>query len=231
MRNLDADMLIELQSEVLSTYFLLEFRFASTYYYTDNDVPIYYNGNRYIPLGFYFQNIGYSSSMAVDTVTLEINNQTSAFSAIVLGEDVRNYPAVLYFGVRLRDTVGTMQWETGVEWDSSTQWETPVGAYRFITEEIFRGIVGGWTIKGDSVVSIEIANELILWNKKTLRNHSSSCQWGFKGTECAYAGTQTWCDQSYDRCVELGNSDNFGGFRFLPALEEKEIWWGRTQGV
>jgi hypothetical protein len=47
-------------------------------------------------------------------------------------------------------------------------------------------------------------------------------------TECAYLGDETWCDQSYARCVTLGNSDNFGGFRFLPSLMEKDIWWGKV---
>lgn len=39
--------------------------------------------------------------------------------------------------------------------------------------------------------------------------------------------TVTWCDQSYDRCVILGNTTNFGGFRWLPGLATKNIIWGR----
>lgn len=231
MKNFDPDMITELSSEILSVYFLAEFQFGITYYYTDNDVPIYYNGNKYLPLGFSFNEISYSSSMAVDRVTIDINNMTKVFSAIVLNEDVRNDAVILYFGVRMRDTVGLYDWASGISWDTNTAWETRTGAYRFITEEIFRGIVGGWKIKGDSIVSIDIANELIMWNKKTLRNHSPSCPWTLGCTECGYTGTQTWCDQTYDRCLELSNTDNFGGNRFLPSLEEKEIWWGRTQKI
>jgi len=37
----------------------------------------------------------------------------------------------------------------------------------------------------------------------------------------------SWCDQSYDRCRSLGNSTNFGGFRWLPGLAKKNIVWGR----
>ena len=44
--------------------------------------------------------------------------------------------------------------------------------------------------------------------------------------ECHYGGAQTWCDQTYERCKVLTNKDNFGGFRFLPYIMEKEIWWG-----
>ncbi len=39
---------------------------------------------------------------------------------------------------------------------------------------------------------------------------------------------ETWCDQTFDRCKELGNQRNFGGFRFIPAIAEKQIWWGRV---
>lgn len=44
--------------------------------------------------------------------------------------------------------------------------------------------------------------------------------------ECHYGGAQDWCDQTYERCKMLANKDNFGGFRFLPYIMEKEIWWG-----
>ena len=39
----------------------------------------------------------------------------------------------------------------------------------------------------------------------------ASCNWIFKGAECAYAGAETVCDRSLDRCRVLGNSSRFGG--------------------
>ena len=50
--------------------------------------------------------------------------------------------------------------------------------------------------------------------------------WHTPGT-CRYSGSGTWCDKSWDRCVTLGNSINFGGFRWLTGLQEKTIYWGR----
>jgi len=44
---------------------------------------------------------------------------------------------------------------------------------------------------------------------------------------CNYTGAETSCDQSYDRCIELGNQANFGGFRWQPYLADKDLWWGR----
>jgi len=43
---------------------------------------------------------------------------------------------------------------------------------------------------------------------------------------CPYVSSETWCDKSYDRCNTLGQTNNFGGFRWLPAIQEKDIWWG-----
>ncbi|GAI73202.1 unnamed protein product, partial [marine sediment metagenome] len=44
--------------------------------------------------------------------------------------------------------------------------------------------------------------------------------------ECGYGGGETWCDRTYARCVVLANSDNFGGFRWLPSIVDKEVFWG-----
>jgi len=48
--------------------------------------------------------------------------------------------------------------------------------------------------------------------------------------QCLYAGAETWCDRTYARCTVLGNTDNFGGFRWLPSIIDKEVWWGRLRG-
>jgi hypothetical protein len=102
-----------------------------------------------------------------------------------------------------------------------------------VIQEWFYGIARGWKIEGDSKVSISVVNEFARWNERTLRPQSSSCAWAFKqaGGECGYVGSGTWCDQSYERCKGLGNQLNFGGDRFLPAVVEKELWWGRERGA
>ena len=96
-------------------------------------------------------------------------------------------------------------------------------------QEFLRGIIGGWQLYDENTLKITITNELVLWNKKPLRIQMSSCPWVFKGTECAYSGEESTCDQTYERCRFLGNTANFGGDRFINSLMQKEIWWGRTQ--
>jgi hypothetical protein len=92
--------------------------------------------------------------------------------------------------------------------------------------EVFRGFVDSWE-KVESQVNITLANEFILWRKQSLRTASSTCPWVFKGVECAYSGGETWCDQSWDRCNNLSNTNCFGGDRFIPSLTGINIWWGK----
>lgn len=43
------------------------------------------------------------------------------------------------------------------------------------------------------------------------------CQWRFKGTQCGYAGSQTTCNRTFQRCRELANQVRFGGFPSIPS--------------
>lgn len=206
MRNFDPDMVAELAKEVIEAFCLLEFQLTSdTYRYCDRDVSVFVSGDRYYPRGFSFNNISLSSSMSVDKVSLTMDDTDSVITGIVLNEDVRNRPVVIKVGVRLTD---------GSE----------------IVEDLFAGIIASWDIEGDSKVIIEVGNMFLLWNKKTMRKHSASCPWSFKGSDCKYAGSAiSICDKSYDTCLEIGNEANFGGARFIPVIAEQELMWGRVR--
>lgn len=45
------------------------------------------------------------------------------------------------------------------------------------------------------------------------------CQWRFKGTECAYAGAETECNKTRQRCKQLSNYIRFGGFPSIPSRQ------------
>lgn len=228
MRNFDPELQAEIAKEALNFFFLIKFEFSMTYYYTDSDVPVYYDGHRYEPRGFSFNEVSLSGDTGVDKVSVDINNEDLLFSAILLGEDVRNKNCTIYFGVNLLGDSFSIEWDTGIEWMADVEWEEKLGVVIPVVDLLFYGILGSWIIKGDKNVTIEIDNEFVLWNKKTLRNHSPLCPWAFKDTYCGYTGTAiVACDKSYDTCNSIGNSINFGGFRFLPSIQDKEIWWGR----
>jgi hypothetical protein len=146
----------------------------------------------------------------VDNVSITMSNADNVFSGILLNEDCRNKPVVISFGIR-RKPAGQPEEE--------------------IVETLFRGLLAGWGPLTEKKAPIKVANEFILWNKKTLRKHAASCPWAFRGEECGYAGSvKSVCDKSYDTCLLLGNEARFGGFRFLPVIAEQELWWGRTRG-
>jgi hypothetical protein len=202
VRNFDAGLAAELAKSAYRFFNAVEFQFTSTYYYTDFQFPIYLDGHKHNPIGMEVGSISTAAMMSADSVTIKMDDANLAISGILLGEDVRNKTAILTYGAIGSD-------------------------YQVIASAVmFRGFVGGYELQEPSA-DITIVNEFILWRKKTLRTAQASCPWAFKGTECTYAGAETWCDKSYERCQALSNDMSFGGFRFLPSLMDKEIWWGR----
>lgn len=51
---------------------------------------------------------------------------------------------------------------------------------------------------------------------------------GIYDGQCPYAGTETECDKSWTHCVKREMSLNYGGFRWIPYIEEKVITWGEN---
>lgn len=204
MKSFDSNITAELAKEIAAVFFFAELQFASTYRYTECDVDMYYGGNKYDSFPFKIGNVVNSAGMSVDSLELDFSNVSLAMSSILLGEDITGKTGIIsFFCVNSNYVV--------IE-----------------AEELFRGVVADWDLS-ESKCRIKLVNEFVFWSKNTLRTAQASCRWTFKGTECTYSGAETWCDQSYDRCQALSNTDSFGGFRFLPSIEEKNIWWGRVQ--
>jgi hypothetical protein len=243
MKSLDPTLILEVAKEAASSHLLVECIFSSTYRYCDADVPIWtsttgsgtyewaeYGGmpQRGMPIGgmpaggmpgagqlsggelvlfsphpMEVESIDQSGDLGVDKVTLSLSAVNLTLVAVVLGEDVAHKTVNVYF--------------------------TCLNSFgkSIATEKIFSGILTEWDLT-EETLRLTLANELIAWQKKTLRTHQASCPWVFKGTECTYSGAETWCDKSYERCKQLANSDNYGGFPFLPSIKDKKVWWGRT---
>lgn len=233
MRDLSSFVEAALAAEEGKLFWFLELQFNTYLRYTDCDIDLWnmvnfislatesknflitesgayliaeqgYNSNKFETMPFSVTPINYSAKSSVDKAIIEIANVDLQMSAVFLNEDIMNKWGILWVALFNDDNVIISQ---------------PI--------EVFRGLVSTWKLS-EPKASITLVNEFIFWNKKTLRKHQSSCRWPFKGIECGYSGAETWCDQSYARCIVLDNTDNFGGFRWLPNLMEKEIYWGRT---
>ena len=235
MKSFDPAIILELAKEGFSFFLLTTLELAGgTYRHTDADVDLCYGGNKYETKDFVFDKVETSGDMGVDVVSATYNNADLAMGAIVLSEDILGRPFTLSFicvsvggGRVLTETAAGLLMESGA--DMLLEPGDTIGPYSIIGgHSLFYGLVSDWKIEEDKVW-IEIQNELVFWSKKTLRKCDSSCPWEFGGTDCKYAGGATWCNQSYERCQELDNTDNFGGFRFLPDIAEKDIWWGKSK--
>jgi len=232
MKTFDSAIVSEIAKENLKPFFMIELQLDTTVRWNDIDIDVYDDDeNKFSPVAFSFGSIVGSSNMSVESIDIEVDDTNQAVSAMLLGEDVRNKIAIMSFGVLISPTVWDY-FDSILDFDALTNFDQMVVAGSIEYQELFRGIIGEWELYEDNKAKITITSEMVLWNKKCLRPQTSSCPWAFKGTsgECGYTGAETLCDQSYDRCLALANTDNYGGDRFLPAIVSREIWWGRTQG-
>jgi len=195
----------ELIKECAFFCFLIRFDFDTTLYYTNLDLDVYYNGHTYNSRGLEFTAIETSTTPTIDNITFEIDNVELEFSSLSLNQELRGKVCEIRLAVLSQ----------------------PMKV--IASDIIFTGFVSSIDITPQRA-KFTIYDPFLYWKTKTpRRRHQSTCPWLFKGTECQYAGAAVDCDKSYDRCQELDNTVNFGGFRWLPYLQDKEIWWGRTK--
>ncbi|MEW6670233.1 MAG: DUF2163 domain-containing protein [Thermodesulfobacteriota bacterium] len=209
MRTIDPAIITAIQSGQITPFLLLDLLISAVHYrYTDCDVPLVVSAARFNPRGFKMDTIRYSLKTAVDSVKIEIDNLNDELTAAFVGGDPQGSAVTLQ---HILLSAGQSIIGSPVIW--------------------FEGTLDAWEFN-ESKISVTVTSELVRWAQNTLAKHSASCRWKqFKGAECGYGGEQAWCDRTYARCAALGNTINFGGFRWLPSIENKEIWWGRTRNV
>jgi hypothetical protein len=180
--------------------------------FTDCDVPIAWNGNLYTPRGYKLGTVSSSSARIVDAAPLAIDNLDNLLTQPFVGGNPQGSPATIY----------------QVAMDADYQL---IGTYPDDHLVLFDGEIDDWRAP-EGNIEITITSDLAQWHQRTARMQSSSCSWRqFKGPECTYNGAETWCDRSYARCEALGNAANFGGERWLPSIEDANIWWGQAPEV
>jgi hypothetical protein len=219
VKNLDYDAREKLESQEVIEFQMLEMYIGvdpgspDGYFITNCEAPQLYASKLYDSRAFTAVSGKYSSRSVVDNLSFKIDNADDYFTPIfIAGEPEGSYVVIRRY------------------------WLTPgvagTGYFRMVEEPIiiFVGNIDSWTSE-DGQLSIKLKSEFSQWNQITLRIQSSSCPWKvFKGTECQYAGSETWCDRTYTRCVALANTANFGGDRWVASIIDKVIWWGRAGG-
>lgn len=207
MKTLPAALVPELAKEIVFTARLLEIDASTALRYTDLDISVLLDGYTYEARAFEAGGAEYSLDMTIDSVSVRVDDVAGDLTSLFLTQELRKKRCVVKLA--------------GLDENAKVIAAAPV----------FAGIVD--SIDGDvKRVTIEVTSPMILWKTKTpRRTHTATCPYPFKSADadmpCLYAGAETWCDQTYARCLALGNDLNFGGFRYLPSLVNKQIWWGQ----
>ncbi|TAN40800.1 MAG: DUF2163 domain-containing protein [Nitrospirae bacterium] len=205
MRSIPTALSVELLKDANFLCHLIELNFSTPLYFTDLDVDVYHNGHQYMARGMELANVSTSMSMEVDNTSFVIDNVSRDISTTILNEEVR--------GKRCTIRLAALTDHASV-----------------IGEMVkFAGIIDSFPNMDEKKVPLEIYSPFVFWKRKTPRRiHQATCPWIFKDSEtCRYAGTSA-CDLSWDNCATLNNTINFGGFRWILSLQNKQIWWGRA---
>lgn len=213
MLDIDPGIQAQLASGEIRAFTLIRLVIDSVEYcYTECDVPIYFNGSMYLPRGYSLGNVSYSLAKIVDSASFGIDNLDDQLTPAFTSGNAQGSPATIY--LVCLDTDYKL-----------------IGIYPDDHVVLFDGTIDDWR-SPEGTIELTIASDMAQWHQKTMRMQSSSCSWRvFKGLECGYSGIETRCDRSYARCEALGNTANFGGERWLPSIEDANIWWGQTPEV
>jgi len=157
-----------------------------------------------MPRSFVIDPIVYDNERIVDTANVKITNADDVLTASFVGGTPRG---------------SDFKIETVVLDSDYAIIGTPI--------TLFDGEIDKWNFKEPDLF-LTITSIFYNWKRKTLNKQMTNCRWKkFKGTECGYVGSATWCDRSYTRCTSLANTSNYGGEKFLASIADKVLWWGR----
>ena len=209
MKSFDAALVTELAANTAVPVVLCSIGFNTALNYARFDVPVYISGTKYTPFQFEANAVSYTAGVSADSISIEFASVDQTLVAAVLNNNE--------LGSRFSLKLTAMDTATG------RPVQTAGGADA--VETFWKGVIDRINFDQEKM-TIEVVNDLFRWNKRSLRRHTPSCSWPFKSIECGYTGSATWCDQSYGRCSALGNTGNYGGFRWIKDCQEKEIWWG-----
>ena len=207
MRTLPPDLTTELEKSYSSLQQLVKMSFTGGIVrLTDADIKVFYDGEWWYSRGLKLDPAQYSTSPKVDSISFDVDNVDRTFSGIIMTEETRGRECIVY-----RAALDNNMHVIG---DAIPLFVGFLDAIEFDEKS--------------KSAHFDVFNHFIKWEMKSPKNtHQSLCRHTYGGVRCGEVGT-TWCDHTWNRCVALGNSLNFRGFRWISALRDKDIWWGRT---
>jgi len=195
VKELDADFIAEKNSaenKPIFLYKLYAYNGVDDLYLAEYDQDVTFGGQVYTRFPMKHDFIDENSQGRLGTVNLTVANVNRIFQAYVEAYDLR-----------------------GNQVDIIQVWSDTLADSDAFVIDTFH--IDSYSSNEESI-SFALATkmdvmELQLPSRKYLRTH---CSWRFKGTECAYAGGETECNRTFQRCKELLNQERFGGFPSVP---------------
>lgn len=157
-------------------------------YYADQQIT--WGGNTYLPLVRSRSAIKRYDGGQFDSVSIELDNVNTGIAQLLLGEEIEGCRIIIR---KVDRTVAA---------DSLVLFNGRLERVSDIDEETA-------TISATQLIgSID--------HDCPSRRFGVPCGWKFKSWECGYAGPEVDCNKSWARCSQLGRTNNYGGFRFVP---------------
>ncbi len=202
MRSLPAEVLSQLESLYATTCLLLKFEFDEPLRFTNLDVDVWVNEERYISVPFTVDESSKDSRLTADSVVIKFDNVSLIPVEVFLNSDQRGKACEVFLA--FINDLGN-----------------PISVV-----SLFDGVVDSVKLPRQTA-EITVVSDLTYFAKSTFRKHSALCPWRFRDENCKYSGFEQSCDKTFECCKKLGNEMHFGGFRYLPSITEKQLPWGR----
>ncbi len=212
MRTIGEDFITQLESGYLTPFTLFEFTDGDDWHrYTNFDVSITTTvvsgagAYTYDSIGYTIESMYYSVGNIVDEANIHIDNVNQVMTLFFGGNNIQGQQANIWVGVM------------------------DINGIVLDVLNLFNGEIDSFQLD-QGKLTLKLGSYFSKWSHKSVSRHGSLCRWRvFKGIECQYVGAETVCDRTYKKCGDVySNTANFGGFRWLPDLEDKVIWWGPT---
>jgi hypothetical protein len=145
------------EEELVAGVFL-NLGFTTNLYYSNFDVDIYFEGQRYIPAEFKIQAIDYGSDLSVDQCAIEMGNVDLSMSSILLNNDELGSQVVVHIGAINQSTYAI-----------------------YDLHRIFTGELTGWPVLTEQKAQLVFSGLMARWQKRTLRKAQASCPWPLGG--------------------------------------------------
>ena len=195
-RNLSNAFKIEKNKQTnkpINLYTIKEYNGADDLRFAEYDSDVTYQGDVYSKFPLTHENISENTQGEIDHVTVTISNISRLIQGYLESYDLRGKKVII-----------------------RKVWANHLADPNAYTDSIY--YIDSYIADENNVVFTLSSKFDVLDLELPARRYSRNyCSWKFKSAECGYAGAETSCDKTLQRCRELSNQIRFGGFPSIPT--------------